>query len=57
MLSLCERYKTCYNKDVCPYSKPRVNTLLSYSTCYNLVSEKNYIIYLRKDKIKKLNEI
>ena len=56
MRSLCKLYKTCTNKDSCHYSKPTKSTLNTNSICYDLVSEKNYIIYLRIEKLKKLNE-
>ena len=56
-MQLCKEYLTCRYRCDCIFAKPCDEMLSSYDTCYNLVSEKNYIIYIRKEKLNKLNSL
>ena len=64
---ICENYKTCFHKDVCPHSKRHeftYNTIVGYiANCQgktdmcNCKSDIEFIKELRKEKLKLLKEI
>lgn len=54
-MQLCKEYLTCEHKLTCTYARPTNSILNTFSSCYDLVSERNYLVSIRKLKLEKLN--